>query len=81
MGNLAVAALAVGVILLWRALERAGQPGWAVLVPLYGLYSLVEAARRPRWWAALLLVPYLNAALGLLLCIDLARGRGLELQS
>ena len=78
MGSLAVAALALCAAVLWRALERAGQPGWAILVPLYGLYALVEAARRPRWWTALLLVPYLNVAVGLLLCVDLARRRGLE---
>ena len=71
-------AFVVVVALLWRAFERRGQPGWAVLVPLYNLFALVRAAGRPVWWFALTLVPVLNVAVVGWLVADLVRGRGLE---
>lgn len=73
------AAIVVCVVaaLLWRAVERRGQPGWAVLVPLYGFFVLVRAAGRPVWWFVLTLVPVLNVAVIAWLVVDLARGRGL----
>jgi len=71
----AAIAFAVVVVLLWRAFERRGQPGWAVLVPLYNLFVLVRAAGRPTWWFALTLVPALNVAVVAWLLVDLARGR------
>ena len=70
-------AFAVAVTLLWRAFERRGQPGWAVLVPLYGLFVLVRAAGRPIWWFALTLVPLLNLGVIGEIVADLVRGRGL----
>lgn len=73
----AAIALTVAVAVLWRAFERRGQPGWAVLVPLYNQFALVRAAGRPAWWFALTLVPLLNGAVVAWLLVDLARGRGL----
>lgn len=74
---LAFAAFAAVTAALWRALERRGQPGWAILVPVYGFYALVRAAGRPAWWFVLTLVPLLNAGILAWLLVDLARGRGL----
>jgi hypothetical protein len=68
------AVLIAAVAVLWRALERAGQPGWGVLVPIYGLWVLVRGAKRPAWWFGLTLVPILNVAVVAWLVVDLLRG-------
>lgn len=76
-----VAVAAVAVLLvssLWRLFERAGEPGWASLVPIYGQLVLLRIAGMSGWWIVLLVVPYLGVIAALPVCIALARrfGRG-----
>ena len=37
----------------WRLFAKAGQPGWAVLIPFYNLYVYTQVLRRPKWWILL----------------------------
>jgi hypothetical protein len=41
----------------WRVFEKAGKPGWAVLVPVYNAVVLVEIVGKPVWWAIMLFLP------------------------
>ena len=52
---LSVLLLLFRVILIasWKLFTKAGQPGWAVLIPLYNLYVFTLVLRRPKWWALL----------------------------
>ncbi len=38
----------------WRLFTKAGQPGWAAIVPIYGLIVLLKIVGRPWWWIFLL---------------------------
>lgn len=40
----------------WRLFTKAGQPGWAVLIPFYNLYVYSQVLRRPKWWILLYLI-------------------------
>lgn len=40
----------------WRLFTKAGQPGWAVLIPFYNLYVYTQVLRRPKWWILLYLI-------------------------
>lgn len=64
------------IIGLWRVFTKAGQPGWASLVPIYNAWVLLKIVGRPGWWLVALLVPVVNVIFGLLLCIDLAKSFG-----
>jgi hypothetical protein len=47
--------LAILVIVgLWKMFKKAGQPGWASLIPIYNVYILIKIAGRPWWWLLLL---------------------------
>jgi hypothetical protein len=75
---LAAAITVVGVLGMWRVYEKAGQPGWACLVPIYNLIVWLEIAGE-RWWCILLyLIPGLNVIIHFLVTRDVARrfGRG-----
>ena len=37
---------------LWRIFTKAGQPGWAAIVPIYNIYVLLQIVGRPGWWLA-----------------------------
>ncbi|MFW5659157.1 MAG: DUF5684 domain-containing protein [Bacteroidota bacterium] len=48
---------------MWRVFEKADQPGWAAIIPLYNLWVLVKISGKPRWLIGPLLlilaVPFL----------------------
>jgi hypothetical protein len=35
---------------MWAMFEKAGQPGWAAVVPVYNLIVLHKTAGKPAWW-------------------------------
>lgn len=61
---------------LWRVFSKAGQPGWAAIIPFYNLYVWLKVAGRPGWWFILLLIPLVNVIIGLLVALDLAKAFG-----
>ena len=58
---------------MWKTFTKAGQPGWAVLIPIYNCYVLCKVAQRPGWWLLLLLVPLVNLIIAIVLAIDVAK--------
>ncbi|TMI68623.1 MAG: hypothetical protein E6H09_22205 [Bacteroidetes bacterium] len=59
-----VICLAITVFLIaaqWRVFEKAGQPGWAAIIPIYNAYIMTKIGGKPGWWVViLLLVPVVN---------------------
>lgn len=62
----------------WKVFSKAGQPGWAVLIPIYNVIVLLRIVGRPAWWLLLMLVPVVNLVVAFLVYRDLAKvfGRG-----
>lgn len=58
----------------WKLFQKAGRPGWAVLVPVYGFMVLLEIVDRPMWW--ILLCIFLWPVGMILVGMDLARAFG-----
>jgi len=71
--------LAVGVVIIiggWQVFEKAGHPGWAILIPLYNAYILLKVAGRPGWWLLLYLIPLVNVVIAIIVSIDVAKAFG-----
>ena len=45
---------------MWKTYEKAGQPGWACIVPIYNILILLKIVGKPWWWILLLLIPLVN---------------------
>lgn len=60
----------------WKVFEKAGQPGWAILVPFYNLYILLKIAGRPGWWLVLYFIPLVNLVIAIVVAIDVAKAFG-----
>lgn len=60
----------------WKTFEKAGQPGWAAIIPIYNLYVLCLIAGRPGWWVLLYFIPFVNIIVSLLIAIDVAKAFG-----
>ena len=71
----------VGVVLviligMWKVFAKAGQPGWACMVPVYNGIVLLEIAKRPLWWLILFIIPFVNFVAALVVSLDVARNFG-----
>jgi len=60
----------------WRIFEKADQPGWAAVIPIYNLVVLLRIVGRPMWWIILLLIPVVNLIAAALIYIDLSKSFG-----
>jgi uncharacterized membrane protein YoaK (UPF0700 family) len=65
--------LLIVIISLWKIFEKAGEPGWAALIPIYNVIILLKIVGRPIWWLVLLLIPFVNIIFGIILYLDLAK--------
>ena len=64
------------IVAMWKVFTKAGQPGWASIIPIYNLYIWCKIVGRPGWWIILLLIPFVNIIVGIILCIDMAKSFG-----
>lgn len=60
----------------WKMFVKAGQPGWAAIVPIYNIYCLCKIVGRPGWWVLLFLIPFVNVVIAFIISIDLAKSFG-----
>ena len=61
---------------LWKAFQKAGEPGWAAIVPIYNTYIMLKIAKKPWWWLLLLLIPLVNLVIGVMLYVEFAKQYG-----
>jgi hypothetical protein len=66
------------IVSMWKVFEKAGQPGWGVLIPIYNIYLLLQIAGRPGWWLILYLIPFVNFIIAIIVSIDIAKNFGKE---
>jgi hypothetical protein len=67
------------IVGMWKVFSKAGQPGWAAIIPIYNLYVMCKVAGRPGWWVILMLIPFVNFIVIIILLIDTAKrfGKGI----
>lgn len=68
--------LAVMIAGMWKLFVKAGQPGWAAIVPIYNTYVMTQIVGRPILWFILTFVPCVNFVALVLIMIDLAKSFG-----
>src|ERR1700675_4595636 len=58
------------VVAMWKVFSKAGQPGWAAIIPIYNLYVWCKIVGRPWWWILLMLIPFVIFIICIILCMD-----------
>ena len=48
------------IVSMWKIYEKAGQPGWASIVPIYNIIIYIKIIKKPMWWIIMFLIPVLN---------------------
>jgi hypothetical protein len=66
------------IVSMWKVFEKAGERGWACLIPIYNFYVLLRIGEQPAWWLLLLFIPFVNFIVVILVMISVANrfGRG-----
>jgi hypothetical protein len=59
---------------MWKIFAKAGQPGWAAIIPIYNWIVWCKIVGRPAWWVLLLLICF--PIFFIILSIDLAKSFG-----
>jgi hypothetical protein len=55
-----LALIVVIVAGFWKTFEKADEPGWAAIIPIYNTYVLVRVSGNAWWWLILLFIPVIN---------------------
>ncbi|MCX6920441.1 MAG: DUF5684 domain-containing protein [Verrucomicrobia bacterium] len=50
LGMILLAGYVISLIGIWKVFTKAGQPGWAVLIPIYNFIVLLRIAGLPWYW-------------------------------
>lgn len=70
-------AILVAVIAgFWKAFEKAGEPGWAAIIPIYNLYIMIKISGNDWWWLILFFIPFINLLAAIKISIDVAKAFG-----
>ena len=73
---IALLLIALMIVAMWILFKKAGQPGWAAVVPFYDQYTLYEITWGNGWRFLMLLIPIYNIVLAILTYIRLAKAFG-----
>ena len=71
-----LAIILVTIIGMWKTFSKAGQPGWAAIIPIYNVIVWLQICGRPVWWIILLFIPIVSLIIFIIMSIDLAKSFG-----
>ncbi len=66
----------VEVVALWKVFAKAGEPGWAAIIPIYNVYTMVKIAGYNPLMFLLFLIPLVNIVFGIMVLIRIGSAFG-----
>lgn len=77
LGSIIYLAIVVLVIAgIWKTFEKAGQPGWGSLIPIYNIYLMTQIAKKPGWWVIMFFIPLVNIVFAFMMYNEIAKKFG-----
>ena len=73
---ISIIALIIEIIGAWFMFEKAGEPGWAAIIPIYNYLIGIKIAGKPWWYLLLMLIPVVNLIVYLIILDGLAKSFG-----
>jgi len=50
----------------WILFSKAGEPGWASIIPIYNTFVMLKIGGKPWYWLLLMLIPFVNIVIGIM---------------
>jgi len=66
----------VAIVALWKIFTKAGEPGWASIIPFYNTFTLFKIAGLNPWLFLLLLIPFVNIVIAIWVALKLGAAFG-----
>ena len=66
----------VAIVALWRVFAKAGRPGWAAIIPIYNIYTLVKVSGNSGWFVLLYFIPVVNIIISVIVALGVAKNFG-----
>ncbi|MGI9545161.1 MAG: DUF5684 domain-containing protein [Cyclobacteriaceae bacterium] len=76
MGIIYLAVIVLMIASMWKIFTKAGKPGWAAIIPIYNIVVLLEIVKKPVWWVVLMLIPFVNIVISIMVAHQLALSFG-----
>lgn len=64
------------IVALWKIFTKAGEAGWQSIIPIWSTVVLLKIVGRPWWWVLLLLIPFVNLIIAIVVMLDLGKSFG-----
>ena len=71
-----LAVIVLMIVSSWKIYAKAGQPGWASIIPIYNLIVLLQIVQKPLWWIVLLFIPFVNFVVIIMIYHELSKAFG-----
>ena len=66
----------VAIVAMWKIFQKAGEPGWAAIIPFYNMYILFKITWGNGWKFLFLLIPFANIVFLIITQVKLAKAFG-----
>ncbi|MCX6243939.1 MAG: DUF5684 domain-containing protein [Bacteroidetes bacterium] len=73
---IAMHVMAIRYVALWFVFKKAGEQGWASIIPVYNILIVIRIAGKPWWYILLLLIPIVNIIIGIMILHGLSKSFG-----
>lgn len=60
----------------WKAFQKAGEPGWAAIIPIYNVYIMIKIGGNDWWWLILFFIPLIQIIALFKIMIDVSKAFG-----
>jgi hypothetical protein len=68
--------LVLEIIGAWFMFEKAGESGWAAIIPIYNYLIAIKIAGKPWWWILLMFIPIANIVFYIMILHGLSKNFG-----
>jgi len=66
----------IEVVGAWYMFQKAGEPGWAAIIPIYNYLIAIKIAGKQWWYILLMLIPVVNLVIYIMILHGLSKNFG-----
>jgi hypothetical protein len=66
----------IEIVGAWYMFQKAGEPGWAAIIPIYNYLIAIKIAGKPWWFILFLLIPVVNLVIYIITLDGLSKSFG-----
>lgn len=63
----------IPTVFAWKLFVKADKPGYYSLIPFFNLFVMLQIIKKPLWWMVLLIIPFLNVFVYMLMLVELVK--------